>query len=159
MNLHKASARTLAAKTENRTAAEPAPRLVDRQEPIDAHEIQKRLWPAFCHWFTENFRGIGTSLERDIGANARDVECLDRPLLRLQAVLLENGVMAIQITLGADGKNRVYDAAGPAWLRLHCNAAGFPKSLEIGCDKSTMRLRFTGQATGKPVFTSNSWGE
>jgi hypothetical protein len=87
------------------------------------------------------------------------VDCLDRPLERVEAVVLPNGVTAIKITVQVNGKSHFFEVAGPAWLRLHYDAAGLVTTVEIGYAEGKLTLRFTGPVAPGAVFTANSWGE
>lgn len=128
-------------------------------ETIDAHEIGKSAWPAFCGWLTTALRGVRTTIVRDEGDDRRIVDCLDRPLEQVEAVVLPNSVNAIKITVQMNGKSHFFEVAGPAWLRLHYNAAGLPTTVEIGYAEGRLALRFNGPPAPGAVFTANSWGE
>lgn len=128
-------------------------------EPINAYEIGKGAWPAFCGWLTTALRGVKTTVVRDEGADSPMVDCLDRPLEQIEAVVLPNAVTAIKITVRMNGKSHFFEVAGPSWLRLHYNAAGLPTTVEIGYAEGRLALRFNGPPASGAVFTANSWGE
>jgi hypothetical protein len=160
------SGKTNAARTlqvaEAATPSQPAkPELVRSVQAIQAHEIGTAVWAPFCEWFTKRFRDVETTIERieDRDGQRHITECFDRPLERLAAERLADGVLGISVAVRYNGKRRVLEVAGPRWLRLHWNAAGWPRVLEIGYDEGTLALRFTGSISPGPVFTANSWGE
>ena len=128
-------------------------------EPINAHEIGKNVWPAFCGWLTANLRGVTTTIVRDEGSDRRMPECLNRPFERMEAVVLANGANGIRVAVQMNGKSHWFEVAGPTWLRLHYNAAGFVTTVEIGYADGKLALRFTGSPVPGTVFTANSWGE
>lgn len=128
-------------------------------EPINAHDIGKSAWPAFCKWLTANLSGVNTTIVRDEGSEKPMVECRERPLESLQAVALPNGVSAIKVSVRIDHQAHVFEAPGPEWLRLHYNAAGFVKTVELGHTGGKLTLHFTGSPAPGAVFTENSWGE
>lgn len=130
-----------------------------RSEPINAYEIGKDAWPAFCGWLTTALHGVNTTVVRDEGSDRQMVDCLDRPLQQVEAVVLPNAVTAIKITVQMNGKSHFFEVAGPSWLRLHYNAAGLPTTVEIGYAEGTLALRFNGPPAPGAVFTANSWGE
>jgi hypothetical protein len=166
------------AKTNTVPAVEPVvseqttpiarPRLVPRDansrkprghgEPITAHEISLAAWRQFCLWLTKQLQGVETTIER-LEGKERFTECLDRTLEAVEAQDMADGVTAVVITVGYNGKHRVLKLAGPRWLRLHANAAGWPRALEIGYDEGKCLLHFTNTTAGGEVFTANSWGE
>ncbi len=137
--------------------AEMAP--VRHKEAIHAHEIGRDGWPAFCRWMTASVSGVLTNVIRDEGSGSPTLECIDRELKSIDAVVLPNGVNAIQVTVAMDGKPRVFEATGPEWLRVHYDAAGFVMRLEIGYEEGKLILSFTGALPPGAVFTANSWGE
>lgn len=128
-------------------------------EPINAHDIGKNAWPAFCKWLTTSLSGVKTTIIRGEGSDKPIVECLERPLESLDAVVLPNGVSAIQVSVRINRQAHVFEAAGPAWLRLHYNAAGFVTTVEVGHADGKMTLRFAGSPGTGAAFTANSWGE
>lgn len=128
-------------------------------EAINAHDIGKSAWPAFCSWLTASLHGVKTSIVRDEGDDRRMVDCLDRPLEQIEAVVLPNAVNAIKIGVKMNGKSHYFEVAGPSWLRLHYNAAGLPTTVEIGYTEGKLALRFNGPPPPRAVFTANSWGE
>jgi hypothetical protein len=128
-------------------------------EPISAYDIGKGAWPAFCSWLTAALHGVKTTIVRDEGADRHIVDCLDRPLEQIEAVVLPNAVIAIKITVQMNGKFHFFEVAGPSWLRLHYNAAGLPTNVEIGYAEGRLALRFNGLPAPGAVFTANSWGE
>jgi hypothetical protein len=128
-------------------------------EPIHAQDIGKGAWPAFCRWLTANLSGVNTTIVRDEGSDNPMLECQERPLESLQAVVLPNGVNAVKVSVRIDHQSHVFEAPGPEWLRLHYNAAGFVKTVEIGHADGKMTLHFTGSPAPGAVFTENSWGE
>jgi hypothetical protein len=150
------------------TAPIARPRLVPRDagsrkptgqgEPITAHEISLAAWRKFCLWLTGQLQGVETTIER-LEGKERFTECLDRTLEAVEARDMADGVTAVVITVGYNGKQRVLKVAGPRWLRLHANAAGWPRVLEIGYEEGKLLLHFTTTTTGGEVFTANSWGE
>lgn len=128
-------------------------------EPIDAHEIGKSAWSEFCGWLTKNLGGVRTTIIRDEEDDTRKVDCLDRPLERIEAVVLPNGVNAIKVTVQMNGKSHFFEVAGPAWLRVHYDAAGLVTAVQIGYGDGKLTLRFSGPLAPGVVFTANSWGE
>jgi hypothetical protein len=128
-------------------------------EQIDAHEIVRSSWSAFCQWLTTNLAGVSTTIVRDEGADRRMVECLERRLDQIESVQLADRVTAIKISINLNGSEHLFEVAGPSWMRVHYNAAGFIRLLEIGYDEGKLVLRFTGVPSPGPVFTANSWGE
>lgn len=130
-----------------------------RLEPIVAHEVATRRWQDFCQWCSQSMQGIVTDIERDTGKELRVVECLQQPLQQIAARVSANGVIAIDVTVAVNGKPRVFEVAGPRWLRVHCNSAGLPIVLEIGDEEGKLILHFTGATAAAPVFSGNSWGE
>ncbi len=143
------------------SAARPATEKIvaDASSAIVAQEIAAAVWPAFCRSFSNRCHGVCTTVERVEQPEERKIECMDRPLDELVAVVLENGVTAIHVTVGTNSKRRTFAAPGPHWVRLHYNAAGIPTTLEIGYSVGTLTLRFTGPIPAGPAFTANSWGE
>lgn len=137
------------------------PQLVKKEETIQAHEIGIAAWAPFCDWFTKRFKDVETTIERieDRNGQRRITECMDRPLERVAAEVLADGVTGIHVAVRYNGRRRVMEVAGPRWLRLHWNAAGWPRVLEIGYDEGRLALRFTGSIPPGPIFTANSWGE
>jgi hypothetical protein len=129
-----------------------------RTEAITAHEIALAAWRQFCQWLTKQLQGVETTIER-LEGKERFTECLDRTLEKVEAGELADGVTAIVITVGYNGKHRVLKVAGPNFLRLHANAAGWPRILEIGYEEGKLLLHFTGGISPGEVFTANSWGE
>jgi len=127
--------------------------------PIAAHEISAQRWQDFCRWCSQSMQGIVTDIERDTGRELRVVDCLQKPLQQISARVLANGVISIDVTVLMNDKPRVFEIAGPNWLRVHCNAAGLPLVLEIGYEGGKMVLHFTGATVAAPVFSGNSWGE
>ncbi|HEX7286038.1 MAG TPA: hypothetical protein VF532_07630 [Candidatus Angelobacter sp.] len=167
------SAKTKITPAVDNAAGEPTttiarPRLVPRDagsrkpagqgEPITAHEISLAAWRQFCLWLTTQLQGVETTIER-VEGKERFTECLDRTLEAVEAQEMADGVPAVVITVGYNGKRRVLKVAGPRWLRLHANAAGWPRALEIGYEEGTCLLHFTNTTAGGEVFTANSWGE
>lgn len=126
---------------------------------ITAQEIAAAVWPTFCRSFTASYHGMCTTVERVEDPEERKIECMERPLEQLGAVILESGVMAIHVTVGSNSRRRAFVAPGPRWVRLHYNAAGIPTILEIGYSTGTLTLRFTGPVPAGAAFTGNSWGE
>jgi len=126
---------------------------------INAHDIGKNAWPAFCHWLTTHLFGVETTIVRDAGSDQPVVECLERPLESLASVVSPNGVPAIHVTVRINRQPHTVEVAGPTWLRLHYNAAGFITRVEIGYGDGKVTLRFTGSHSSGSVFTANSWGE
>jgi hypothetical protein len=147
------------AETELETQA-GKPHLVER-ETIQAHEIGMAAWASFCEWFTKRFKNVETTIQRieERDGQGRITECLDRPLERVAVEILADGVIGIQVAVRYNGRHRVMEVAGPRWLRLHWNAAGWPKVLEIGYSEGRLALRFNGRIPPGPIFTANSWGE
>jgi len=144
------------------TATQPGkPQLVKKSEAIHAHEIAVAAWTAFCNWFSQRFKGVETTIERmeERDGENRITECIDRPLERVATEVLADGVTGIHVTVRYNGKRRVLEVAGPRWLRLHWNAAGWPQIMEIGYDEGKLALHFTGGISPGPIFTANSWGE
>jgi hypothetical protein len=127
--------------------------------PIAAHEISMQAWQVFCQWCSQSMQGIVTDIERDTGQELRVVECRQKPLQQIVARTAANGVTSIDVTVLMNGKPRIFEVAGPSWLRLHCNAAGLPLVLDIGYEGGKMVLHFTGATLAAPVFSGNSWGE
>jgi len=144
---------TAARKETNGSSAVPT------LEPIAAHEIAAARWKELCDWCSTKLHGIVTDIERDTGKELQLVECRQQPLERVSSRVLANGVTGIDVTVSVNGKPRTFEIAGPTWLRLHCNPAGFPTQLEIGYDEGKWVLHFTGAAVASPVFSGNSWGE
>lgn len=143
-------------------SAQPGrPQLVEKEGAIQAHEIGMAAWAPFCDWFTERFKDVETTIERieERDGQRRITECLDRPLERVAAEVLADGIIGIHVAVRYNGRRRVMEVAGPRWLRLHWNAAGWPKVLEIGYNEGRLALRFTGNIPRGPIFTANSWGE
>lgn len=150
------------------TPAMARPRLVSRDagsqkatghaEPITAHEISLAAWRQFCSWLTTQLKGVETTIER-VEGKERFTECLDRTLESVEARDMADGVTAVVITVDYNGKHRVLKVAGPRWLRLHANAAGWPRVLEIGYEEGKFLLHFTNTTSAGEVFTANSWGE
>lgn len=141
----------------------PGPQLVSgepalRPEAITAHEIALATWRQFCKWLTQQLQGVETTIER-LEDKERGTECLDRTLEKLEACELADGVNAILITVGDQGRHRVIEVPGPHFLRLHANAAGWPRVLEIGYEQGRLLLNFTGSISPGETFTGNSWGE
>lgn len=147
----------LVAKTSSAAPSGTAARSVP--EAINAHDIGKSAWPAFCSWLTASLHGVKTSIVRDEGDDHGMVDCLDRPLEQIEAVVLPNAVNAIKIGVQMNGKLHFFEVAGPCWLRLHYNAAGLPTTVEIGYAEGKLALRFNGPPTARAAFTANSWGE
>jgi len=144
------------------TATQPGkPQLVEKNKAIHAHEIAVAAWTAFCNWFSQRFKGVETTIERleERDGEKHITECIDRPLERVATQVLADGVTGILVTVRYNGKRRVLEVAGPRWLRLHWNAAGWPQVMEIGYDEGKLALRFTGSISPGPIFTANSWGE
>ncbi len=143
------------------SAAKPAESkaVPEASSAIVAQEIAAAVWPAFCASFSNRCHGVCTTVERVEGPGQGKIECIDRPFDQLLAVVLENGVTAIHVTVGTNSKRRTFAAPGPRWVRLHYNAAGIPTILEIGYSEGTLTLRFTGPIPAGPAFTANSWGE
>lgn len=144
------------------TSAQPAgPRLVEKPPATRAHEIALAALTQFCKWFTARFRGVQTTIERTENRDGgrQITECIDRPLERVTVDTLADDVTGIHITVRYNGKCRKLEVAGPRWLRLHSNAAGFPEILEIGYEEGKLALHFTGGLSPGEVFTANSWGE
>jgi hypothetical protein len=136
-----------------------APILTPVIGPIAAHEIAAQRWQDFCRWSSQSMAGVVTDIERDTGKELRVMECLQKPLQGITARVLANGVVSIGVTVLMNDKPRVFEIAGPNWLRVHCNAAGLPLVLEIGYTGGKMVLHFTGATMAAPVFSGNSWGE
>lgn len=139
------------------------PRLVageptSRPEAITAHEIALAAWRQFCRWLTQQLQGVETTIERQEGS-ARSTECLDRTLEKIEACELADGVNAILITVVENKRHHVIEVAGPRFLRLHANAAGWPRVLEIGYEEGSLLLNFTRTNHSGETFTANSWGE
>ncbi|MGE5322098.1 MAG: hypothetical protein ACM3SW_04520 [Actinomycetota bacterium] len=128
-------------------------------ESFHAHEIGKKAWVPFCGWLSATLSGMRTSIIRDEGSDIPVVECLDRPLVGAEPVVLANGVSAINVSIRMDGKVHTFEVAGPSWLRLHYNAAGFVVRVEIGYPEGKLMLIFTGKPAPGTIFTGNSWGE
>ena len=130
-----------------------------RPQTFHAHEIGKNSWAPFCRWLSANLHDMRTSIIRDEGSDIPVVECLDRPMERAEHVTLANGVSAINVSVRMDGKEHNFEVAGPSWLRLHYNAAGFVVRVEIGYPEGKLVLIFTGKPATGAIFTGNSWGE
>jgi len=159
MNPMRVSENRPAAKTAAVRREEPSTGLAPALEPIAAHEISGARWQEFCNWCSAKLRGIVTDIERDTGEELRTVECRQQPLEQIAAREMANGVTAIDVKVLVNGKPRIFEIAGPSWLRLHCNSAGFPTLLEIGYEEGKLVLHLTGATVAAPVFSGNSWGE
>lgn len=122
-------------------------------------DIAVTEWPAFCDWFSRNFRGLETSIQRQENGGNVTAKCRNRPLAAIEARLLKNGVDAISVTVGTKPHSRVFDICAPKTVRLVCNAAGWPTELQLELDDAKIVLRFTGKIESKPVYSANSWGE
>ncbi len=162
MNPEKANpARTVSA-SQDETATQPGKlELVEKSKSIRAHEVAVAAWTSFCNWFSQRFKGVQTTIERieERDGEKHITECVDRPLERVATEVLADGVTGIHVTVRYNGKHRVLEVAGPRWLRLHWDAAGWPQVMEIGYDEGKLALRFTGSICPGPTFTANSWGE
>lgn len=126
---------------------------------IHAQEIGKDAWPEFCRWMTATLAGVTTNIVRDEGNDRAMVECLDRELKSIDHILLPSGVNAIHVTVDIGGKPHRFEVAGPCWLRVHYDAAGFVIRVEIGYEEGKLILSFTGSPAPGTIFTANSWGE
>jgi hypothetical protein len=127
-------------------------------EAITAHEIALAAWQQFCFWLTQQLKGVETTIER-LEGNERSIECLDRTLEKIEARDLADGVNAVLITVAERERHHVIEVAGPSFLRLHANAAGWPRVLEIGYEEGRLLLNFTHTNHSGETFTANSWGE
>jgi hypothetical protein len=135
-----------------------SPELATRPEAITAHEIALATWQQFCRWLTLQLKGVETTIERREGKELF-TECLDRTLEKVEARELADGVNAILITVAEKERHHVIEVAGPTFLRLHANAAGWPRVLEIGYQEGRLLLNFTHNNHSGETFTANSWGE
>ena len=135
-----------------------SPNPTTRPEAITAHEIALATWQQFCLWLTLQLKGVETTIERQEG-NERSIVCLDRTLEKVEARELADGVNAILITMAEKERQHVVEVAGPTFLRLHANAAGWPRVLEIGYEEGRLLLNFTHTNHSGETFTANSWGE
>lgn len=122
------------------------------------HDIPVAEWPAFGEWFSRNFQAIDLSVVRRQGSE-QVVECRNRPLESLAAVVTGNGVGEISISVSASPGKKVVVVSGPTKMRLWRNAAGWPTQLEIDSESGQVVLQFTGEAHTLPSFSKNSWGE
>jgi hypothetical protein len=127
--------------------------------PDGTREIAAGDWPAFCEWFTANFRGISTSLERHEVGNGQMVDCLDRPLLGLRMRVLENAVPALSVAVAGKPRNTVLDLTGPRQVTIHANSAGWPTRLAVSYEDGELIGHFTGELDPSTAATGNSWGE
>lgn len=162
MNREKTNtARTLNVPPAGTTTKPGKQELIEKNKVIHAHEIVMAAWTSFCSWFSQRFKGVETTIERmeERDGEKHITECIDRPLEKVATEVLADGVTGIHVTVRYNGKRRVFEVAGPRWLRLHWNAAGWPQVLEIGYDEGKLALHFTGSICPGPVFTANSWGE
>jgi hypothetical protein len=121
-------------------------------------EIPVAEWPAFCAWFTENFRGTVINLENQEEEGTR-VEARNRPFEELTAHLLDNSVGAITVVAEGKPKKIRLNVAGPQKLTLYRNAAGWATKLEITHARGTAILHLTGEIELPPDMSSNAWGE
>ncbi|MHB1022696.1 MAG: hypothetical protein ACYC46_04345 [Acidobacteriaceae bacterium] len=121
-------------------------------------EIAVAEWPAFCEWFSKNFRAMEVSMERRQG-NEQIVECRNRPLEAITAQITANGVGEISVSVDASPGKKVVNIPGPTKMRMSRNAAGWPTQLAINSRSIQVVLRFTGEARSLPAFSKNSWGE
>ncbi|MBZ5520787.1 MAG: hypothetical protein LAP21_00880 [Acidobacteriia bacterium] len=129
-------------------------------QPAGVQEIARADWPAFCEWFTKNFGGLATSLERHEGRNIQSAECLDLPLQSLQLHMLEDGVEALTVVVeGGKPRKIQFDVNGPQRMTLHANSSGWPTRLAIRYEEGEAIAHFTGGLDPSTAATGNSWGE
>lgn len=121
-------------------------------------EIPVAEWPAFCTWFTEEFRGMMTSLERREGEQSL-VEARNCPFTELIAHVLENRVSALTVVLQAKRRKIRVDVTGPTSLKLYRDPSARPLRLEIENAKGRVILYFTPDIEARPGLSSNAWGE
>lgn len=121
-------------------------------------EIPVAEWPAFCAWFTENFRGTVTSLERR-EEHESFVEARNLPFAELSAHVLENAVSALTVVVQATARKIRLNVTGPRRLKLQRDSVGRPVRLEIEAANGGAILHFTGDIEARPGLSSNAWGE
>ena len=130
-----------------------------RFQAAGAQEIPVAEWPAFCEWFTANFRGIATSIERHEGGDDLPAVCRDLPLVGVKAHQLENRVPAISVTVQGKPRNILLDITGPQRMVLHWNAAGWPTRLEVSYETGEVVVQFAGELEPVRGISANTWGE
>ncbi len=121
-------------------------------------EIPVAEWPAFCAWFTENFRGAVSSLERREGGESF-AEARKLPFAELSARVLKNAVSALTVVVQAKARKIRLNVTGPRRLKLQRDSAGRPVRLEIEAADGGLILHFTDDIEAKPGLSSNAWGE
>ncbi len=121
-------------------------------------EISVAEWPAFCAWFTESFRGMAASLERQEEGKSF-VEARNLPFTELSARVLANAVSALTVVVQAKVRRIRVNVTGPRRLRLERDPAGRPVQLEIEHANGRVILHFTSGIVGRPELSSNAWGE
>ncbi len=121
-------------------------------------DIPVAEWPAFCTWFTENFRGMLVSLERQEEGQS-SVEARHQPFAELSAHVLENAVSALTVVVQAKRRKIRVNVTGPTRLRFHRDAAGRPVRVEVENPTGRAILHFAGEIEAKPGLSSHAWGE
>ncbi|HLJ30159.1 MAG TPA: hypothetical protein VKY85_25860 [Candidatus Angelobacter sp.] len=122
-------------------------------------EIGVAEWPVFCEWFSRSFHDVEISLERhEVNGNIT-AECRQRPLVGIEAHLLETGVGAITVTVANKPHSRGFYLSGPKKMQLVSNGSGWATQLEIDAEAAKFIVHLTGEIQCAPVYSGNSWGE
>jgi hypothetical protein len=114
-------------------------------EGMRCHEVQVAEWPAFCLWFSNNFRGLAVTAESPQGVLGHN-----RPLGFISAHVLENGVGALTIAMKTGSRLRRLNVTDATHLRMYCKSAGSPTELRIVTASGDIVLRFTGRLDPPP---------